>query len=127
MENLKKLNNIRFHNIAYQKYWYPQNCLNPIRETRVSKLVFITIPSLKFWALVYIYLQLLLFFFVYHKLYKSEISMLYWWIEKLNFKISTDHKPSLWSCEFPQKNGPDRLSHIKCLWVQTNQYIDKPR
>ena len=27
---------------------------NPIRETRVLKLVFITIPCLKFWALVYI-------------------------------------------------------------------------
>ena len=35
------------NNITLQKYWYSQN---PIRETRVLKLVFITIPYLKFWA-----------------------------------------------------------------------------
>ena len=33
-----------------KKYWYPQNCLNPVPicETLVLKLVFITIPCLKF-------------------------------------------------------------------------------
>ena len=46
MENINKLKN----NISWQKYWYSQN---PIRETRVLKLVFITIPCLTFWAQSY--------------------------------------------------------------------------
>ena len=47
MENMRKLNKIIFYN----KNIDIQKLPNPIRETRVSKPVFITIPCLKFWAL----------------------------------------------------------------------------
>ena len=47
MENIKKLNNIIFHNKNIDIYKLP----DPIRETQVSKLVFITIPCLKLWSL----------------------------------------------------------------------------
>ena len=47
MENMKKLNKIIFHNKNIDKC---TKLPNPICETRVSKLVFITIPCLKFWA-----------------------------------------------------------------------------
>ena len=43
---MKKLNKMIFHN----KILISTKLPNPIRETRVSKLVFITIPCLKFWA-----------------------------------------------------------------------------
>jgi len=43
---VKKLNEIIFHN----KILISTKLPNPINETRVSKLVFITIPFLKFWA-----------------------------------------------------------------------------
>jgi len=46
MENMKKLNKIIFH----QKISISTKLPYPIRETQVSKLIFITIPSLKFWA-----------------------------------------------------------------------------
>ena len=45
---MKKLNNIIFHNKNIDIYKLP----NPIRETRVLKLVFIRISCLKFWALL---------------------------------------------------------------------------
>ena len=44
MENINKLKKIIFY---YKNTKLP----NPIRETRVLKLVFRTIPCLKFWAL----------------------------------------------------------------------------
>ena len=44
---MKKLNNMIFHNKNIDIY---KTAYNPIRETRVLKLVFITIPCLKFWA-----------------------------------------------------------------------------
>jgi hypothetical protein len=46
MEYMKKLNKKTFHN----KILISTKLPNPIPETRVSKLVFITIPCLKFWA-----------------------------------------------------------------------------
>ena len=46
MENMKKLNKVIVHNKNINIHKTPY----PIRETRVSKLVFITIPCLNFWA-----------------------------------------------------------------------------
>ena len=48
MENMKKLNKIIF----LTKILFSTKQLNPIHEARVLKLVFITIPCLKFWALL---------------------------------------------------------------------------
>ena len=47
MENVKKLNKKIFHNKNNDIH----KTANPIRETRVPKLVFIKITCLKFWAL----------------------------------------------------------------------------
>ena len=48
MENIKKLNSIIFHNKNVDIHKLPK----PIREIRVPKLGFITIPCLKFWGQV---------------------------------------------------------------------------
>ena len=47
MENMEKLNKKYF----ITKILISTKLPNPIHETRVLKLVFITIPCLKFWAL----------------------------------------------------------------------------
>ena len=47
MENINKLKKTYF----ITKILIFTKLSNPIRETRVLKLVFITIPCLKFWAL----------------------------------------------------------------------------
>ncbi len=49
MENVKKPNK----KYLITKILITTKLPNPIRKTRVLKLVFITIPCLKFWALVY--------------------------------------------------------------------------
>ena len=69
MENINKLKN----NISWQKYWYSQN---PIRETRVLKLVFITIPCLKFWALSYVLGSVFTIHLVWRSTYCSTFSSL---------------------------------------------------
>jgi len=48
IENIKKLKKIIFHNTSID---IQKTANYPIYETRVLKLVFITIPCLKFWAL----------------------------------------------------------------------------
>jgi len=48
MVNIKKLNKIIY---VMTKLLMSIKLHNPIRETLVSKLVFITVPCLKFWAL----------------------------------------------------------------------------
>ena len=41
------------------------------------------------------------------------------------FEILIIHKPSLWSRDVPQKNGPDRFSHFDVYWIQTNKQTDR--
>ena len=41
------------------------------------------------------------------------------------FEILIIHKPSLWSRDVPQKNGPDRFSRFDVYWIQTNKETDR--
>lgn len=35
----------------------------------------------------------------------------------------TDRKPSLGSCDLPQKFGPDQFSHFDVHWLQTENHL----